>query len=151
MYEEVRDGVAESYSSLPDHDRLWLDRAVAELRETLEAFVYHETHGREHLPLELSRFMWLRAAGGMQPVAAPAAKGDSRRRRDGGHAPCEHFVQRIEHGAHRLEPHHSSPQLAESPHLLRRRDETLLFALLLRSRPEPRFRGLGVPAPEPPG
>ena len=61
MYEEVRDGVAESYSSLPDRDRLRLDRAVAELRETLEAFVYHETHGREHLPLELSRFMRLRA------------------------------------------------------------------------------------------
>ena len=38
-----------------------LQLASSQLRETLEAFVYHETHGREHLPLELSRFMRLRA------------------------------------------------------------------------------------------
>ena len=59
-YEELREGVAESYSSLSDSDRIILDRAVSELRETVETLAYHEEHGREQVPLELARFMRMR-------------------------------------------------------------------------------------------
>ena len=59
-YDELRKGVAESYSSLSESDRKILDQAVSELRETVEALTFHEKHGREHIPLELARFMRMR-------------------------------------------------------------------------------------------
>lgn len=59
-YDELQKGVAESYSSLSESDRKILDQAISELREAVETLMFHEKHGREHVPLELARFMRMR-------------------------------------------------------------------------------------------